>query len=163
MLTVVRFLELLALGLWLGAMVFFAFVVAPAAFSVLPTRQQAGDLVAWILPRLHLFGLVCGIAYLLGLFIEQRLLGSSLRGLALPVGVLAVVLLLTLLNHYWLGEQLAGLRAEMSAAFGSIDQTPRDHVLRARFGRLHGFSSLLLSANLLLVLGLLALTVRRLR
>jgi hypothetical protein len=57
---------------------------------------------------------------------------------------------------------MADLRAEMKAAFGGVDQTPRDHTLRVRFGRLHGYSSLLMTANLALVLGLFVLAVRRL-
>jgi uncharacterized membrane protein len=162
MLTAVRFLEVLALGLWLGGMVFFAFVVAPAAFAVLPTRQQAGDLVAWVLPRLHFLGFVCGVAYLAGLFAEQRLTGGG-RGWMVAAALTVVALLLILINHYGLGGQMAELRAQMTAVFGGVDQTPRDHALRLRFGRLHGYSSLLLSANLLLVLSLLVLTVRRFR
>jgi hypothetical protein len=163
MLTALRFLEFLSLGLWLGALVFFAFIVAPAAFAVLPTREQAGNLVAVVLPRLHLFGMACAGVYLLALFFEQRLTGGSLRTLVLPAAVVGVVVLGTLYSHYGLGGQLADLRAEMIATFGSVDQTPRDHALRLRFGRLHGFSSLLMSVNLLLVLGLLFLAVRRLR
>ncbi|MFB3127344.1 MAG: DUF4149 domain-containing protein, partial [Candidatus Acidiferrales bacterium] len=43
MLTAARIVETLALGLWLGSMVFLSFVVAPAAFAVLPSRELAGQ------------------------------------------------------------------------------------------------------------------------
>lgn len=163
MLTLLRFLQVLALSLWLGGTVFLSFFVAPAAFAVLPTRQLAGDLVGQLLPRLYLLSYACAALYLLSLLVEQRLVGGSLRGLALPVALVVAMLLLLLFNHLYLGERMAGLRVEMTATFGSIDQTPREHALRLRFNRYHGVSSLLLTADLLLLVGLLALTVRRLR
>lgn len=163
MLTAVRFLELLALSLWLGAMIFFAFIVAPAAFAVLPTRQLAGDLVGLVLARLHILGLLCAVVYLLSLLIEQRLTGGSLRAVAVPIALVAVILLLTFAGHYFLGERMTSLRSEMRAAFGSIDHTPRTHALRVRFNRYHQLSTLLMGTNLVLLLGLLGLSVRRLR
>jgi uncharacterized membrane protein len=163
MLTAARFLEFLALGLWLGGMVSLAFIVAPAAFATLPTREQAGNLVGLLLPRFYLLGTLCAAAYLIGLVLEQRVAGGSVRGLLLPVAFVAVALLIIVYSHYGLGERLAALRAEMTSTFGSVDATPRDHALRRAFGRLHGFSSILLSFQLLIVLTLLLLSVRRLR
>lgn len=124
---------------------------------------MAGQLVGSTLPRLHLLGTLCGALFLLCLVVEQRLLGTSLRAVALPIGLVAVLLLGTFYDHYFLGERLVNLRAEMKTAFGSIDQTPGDHILRVAFNRYHRVSALLLAAHMVLVLGLLALTVRRLR
>jgi uncharacterized membrane protein len=64
---VLRFLYLLALGVWVGQMAFFSFVAAPAIFGVLgPAR--AGDVVGVIFPRYYALGtgaavtaLVCGL------------------------------------------------------------------------------------------------------
>jgi len=53
--SVVRFVHLLALGLWIGAIVFFSFVVAPAVFGVLGP-ERAGDVVAVVFPRYYLLG-----------------------------------------------------------------------------------------------------------
>jgi uncharacterized membrane protein len=51
----VRFLHLLALGLWVGEIAFFSFVVAPAIFaSVGPER--AGEVVSAIFPRYYALG-----------------------------------------------------------------------------------------------------------
>ena len=41
--SILRFLMLLSLTVWLGGIIFFSFVVAPTAFSVLPTRHMAGS------------------------------------------------------------------------------------------------------------------------
>lgn len=163
MLTAARFLQTLSLGVWLGAMIFLGFVLAPAAFKVLPTRELAGQLVGLSLTRLYLLSYICAALFLLGLVVEQRLNGTGWGNLALPVACLAVMSLLTLFSHFYLGGQMAALRVEMTVAFGSIDATPKEHILRASFGRLHGVSTLAMMANMLLGLALLFLTVRRFR
>jgi hypothetical protein len=56
---VLRFVHLLAVGLWLGEIVFFSFVGAPAIFQVLE-RARAGDLTSVIFPRYYTLGLVAG-------------------------------------------------------------------------------------------------------
>src|SRR5580700_6048652 len=56
-----RYLMLLALIVWLGGLIFFAFVLAPTAFSVLPTRHLAGTLVGRSLGALHWMGIISGI------------------------------------------------------------------------------------------------------
>jgi hypothetical protein len=70
MLGLVRFLYLLALALWLGEIVFFSFVVAPAIFGVLGAAR-AGPVVAAIFPRYYAIGaaaaaVALGCAALLG-------------------------------------------------------------------------------------------------
>src|ERR1700740_764492 len=62
----------LALGLWLGALVFFGAVVAPTAFRVLTPLfaneaqvfHAAGLVVGGSLVALHWMGLLCGIVFL---------------------------------------------------------------------------------------------------
>jgi hypothetical protein len=53
---IVRFAYLLALGLWIGQVVFFSFVVAPTVFGVLGAAG-AGDVVGAIFPRYYAFGM----------------------------------------------------------------------------------------------------------
>jgi uncharacterized membrane protein len=40
-----RFLQVLALGTWIGSIFYFSAVVAPSAFAVLRTKDDAGLLV----------------------------------------------------------------------------------------------------------------------
>ena len=40
-----RYLMLLSLVAWIGGLIFFAFVLAPTAFQVLPTTHLAGNVV----------------------------------------------------------------------------------------------------------------------
>jgi uncharacterized membrane protein len=52
----VRFLYLLALAVWIGEIVFFSFIVAPAVFGTIePT--QAGRVVGAIFPRYYALGI----------------------------------------------------------------------------------------------------------
>ena len=59
-----RYLMLLTLIVWLGGLIFFAFVLAPTAFSVLPTRHLAGTVVGRTLGTLHWMGIFSGIIFL---------------------------------------------------------------------------------------------------
>ncbi|MFB6176304.1 MAG: DUF4149 domain-containing protein, partial [Halobaculum sp.] len=61
---VTRLLADLALGLWLGAMVFFSFVAAPRVFAVLDD-DDAGRVVTDIFPRYYTVGLALGVVALL--------------------------------------------------------------------------------------------------
>lgn len=49
-------------GGWFGAMLLFAFVVAPTAFRVLPGADVAGQLIGPVLRSIHLFGIGAGLA-----------------------------------------------------------------------------------------------------
>ena len=53
--TVVDTLAVSALGVWLGSIVFFSFVAAPALFSELGS-DRAGDAVNVVFPRYYVFG-----------------------------------------------------------------------------------------------------------
>jgi uncharacterized membrane protein len=61
---IVKWLYLAALIVWLGEIVFFSFVVAPAIFRTLPTAD-AGRAVGAVFPLYYRLGYVCGGALLL--------------------------------------------------------------------------------------------------
>lgn len=60
--TLIRGLAVLLAGGWFGAMILFAFVVAPTAFGSLPGAELAGQVVGPVLRAIHLFGIGAGIA-----------------------------------------------------------------------------------------------------
>ena len=62
----------LLLSAWLGASILFAAVVAPAAFTILPSRSLAGALVGRVLPVVFASGLVVA---LLALALDRADLG----------------------------------------------------------------------------------------
>jgi hypothetical protein len=68
---VVRFLTLLALGCWIGTIVFFSFVVAPTVFGLLGAAQ-AGPVVGALFPHYYALGVAGGALALAGLSILAR-------------------------------------------------------------------------------------------
>jgi len=145
MTTMFRFLEILSLGLWVGAAFFVGVLLAPGAFALLPTRQLAGDVVGMALTRLHWLAYVCGAVYFAAAF--------ALSGERTPqrtaLILVALMLALTVVSHQVVTPKLAGLRLQMTAENGSIDATPKESPLRQEFGKLHGVSS---AAELLVLL-----------
>jgi hypothetical protein len=117
---------------WLGAALFAAAVVAPAAFAVLPTRTMAGALVGGVLPTLFVAGIVIGlaVAYLAG---GLRLHASS-RKAAIAALVIAGACGVA---QFWLTPKLDRLRAEIG---GPVDALAVTDPRRVAFGLLHGYN-----------------------
>jgi hypothetical protein len=137
-----RTIEFLGLSLWLGSDVFLSFVVAPGAFRILASRDQAGAMVGYGLWCMHLIGVICGITILLARLIRTRTLGS----LAAPGALFVIVMiLLTVVSQHFVSPKMAALRVQM----GSIQGTAADSPLLAEFSRLHRASVSLESAVLL--------------
>src|SRR5262249_61688007 len=89
-----RQLTLPAVAVWLGAMGFFAFIVAPAAFGALE-RDAAGRFVSAVFPRYYGIGLALGLVAAFGLGV--RWMGGPWRGLDWTVaGLVLLMLVLTL-------------------------------------------------------------------
>ena len=157
MATIFRFVQIFSLSTWTGCILFLTLIVAPGAFATLPTREIAGAMVGMALTRLHFLGYIAGGIFLIATCIEAR----GVSALARPAAVLVIaMLLLTILSQQAITPRIASLRAQMSAAHGSIDATPTNDPLRAQFGKLHGLSTLLELVVLLLGLAALFLTVR---
>jgi Domain of unknown function (DUF4149) len=76
---------LVLLGGWVGAWLLFGLVVAPTAFRVLPSIEEAGTLVGPVLSALHLYGVVAGVL----LAALALALGRGLACTALPLAMSA--------------------------------------------------------------------------
>jgi uncharacterized membrane protein len=153
--TFLRTIEFLCLGLWLGSDVFLSFVVAPGAFRILPSRDQAGAMVGFALGRMHLLGVICGVAFLLARVARTRTFASFVAPVALCV---VLMVALTVASQVGVSPRMAMLRVQM----GSIEATAQDSPLLAEFGRLHRISVLLESGVLLAGFAAIYLTVREL-
>lgn len=93
MIGVVRFLFLLALGCWLGAIVFFSFVVAPSLFGTLDP-QTAGMAVSAIFPQYYALGMAAASLALAGALVLWRR-GAARGRWRAAAGALAVGLVAT--------------------------------------------------------------------
>ena len=153
MTTLIRFLQFFTLGTWLGSILYFGAVVAPASFTVL-TTDQAGALVGLTLGRLHLAGIVAGIVFLIATAIGGRSFSALVRPAPLLVFVMIV---LTFISQFWVTGTMEALRAQM----GSVAATPATNALRASFDRLHVISVRLEGAVLFCGLAALAFASRK--
>jgi len=151
--TVLRWLEFVALSSWLGSDIFLSFVVAPGAFAVLASRDQAGAIVGFSLTRMHWMGIICGILILLVRLLRTQRLASLFAPGALCI---LLMILLTVLSQLAVSPKMAGLRVQM----GSVQATATDSPLLAEFSRLHRVSVSLESAVLLAGFAALYLFVR---
>jgi hypothetical protein len=111
----------LVLAGWLGAWILFAFVVAPAAFRVLPTTEVAGRLVGPVLAALHLYGVGAGIA-LAALAWALARGGASLW---IPLAMAA----LCLVSHFGVTAQIEAIRPLAFGPSGSPEMAARFQLL----------------------------------
>ncbi len=156
-----RFLMLLSLVVWLGGVIFLAFILAPTAFSpgLLPTRHLAGSIVGRSLDLLHYMAIVSGIVFLIASLLYGRMAGGNARPLAARHLLIVLMLLLTVISQFAISPKLHALRAEV----GAIDNLPLDNPQRMEFNRLHVWSEKFEEAVLLLGLVALYTTAQALR
>jgi uncharacterized membrane protein len=151
--TVLRVIEFLGLSIWLGSDVFLSFVVAPGAFLLLASRDQAGAIVGYSLARMHWMGIVCGVVILLARVLRIR----SLTALVAPAALCVVLMIiLTVISQVAVSPKMAVLRVQM----GSIEATAAGNPLLAEFARLHTISVGLESGVLLAGVAALLFMVR---
>src|SRR5713226_2408107 len=151
--TFLRTIEFLSLSLWLGSDVFLSFVVAPGAFRILESRDQAGTMVGFALGRMHLVGIACGLAILLARLVRTKTFASFVAPAALCV---LLMLALTAISQYTVSPKMAALRVQM----GSIESMAAGSPLLAEFGRLHRISASLEGCLLSAAMAALYLMVR---
>ncbi len=146
------------MSLWLGSDAFLSFVVAPGAFRILASRDQAGTMVGYGLWWMHMIGVVCGIAILLARLLRTRTFAS----LATPTALCVVLMiLLTAVSQHAVSPKMAALRVQMGS-IQAFQATAADSPLLAEFSRLHRISVSLESGLLLAGFVAMYLMVREL-
>jgi len=143
-----RQLTLTAVAVWLGAMGFFAFIAAPAAFGALD-REAAGRFVSVVFPRYYGVGLALGLVACFGLGV--RWMGGAWRGLDWTVAGLVALTL------YAGAVVLPAAHAAREAARAATG----DPAAAMSFARLHRLSSIL---NVIVMLsGILVVVIETVR
>jgi hypothetical protein len=148
-----RFLMLLALIVWIGGIIFFAFVLAPTLFSVLPTTKLAGDVVNATLGKLHWMGLISGIIFLVCSLLYNWRKHFQLRPFAISHIFVVLMLAFTLISQFGITPRMRELRSSPSIMESSLG--------RAEFDSLHASSTRLEGGVLFLGIGVALLTARR--
>lgn len=145
-----RFLMLLSLVAWIGGLIFFAFVLAPTAFQVLPNTHLAGNVVGRSLGKLHWIAIVSGVVFLASSLVYSRMTSGTMHVFALRHVLIVLMLGLTLVSQFWIIPRMDTLRATV-ADFAAV---PINDPVRVQFDSLHVWSTRVEGAVLLL--GLIA-------
>lgn len=148
--TFLRFLMLLALTVWLGALIFFP-VVAQTAFTVLPSPHLAGLVVRGTLLTLHWMAFISGFVFLASSLIYNRETQGTFHALGVSHILVVAMLALTAISQFHIIPRMDTLRASV----GEIASLAADNPIRQQFDSLHAWSTRL--EGTVLVLGLIAL------
>lgn len=151
-----RFLMLLALAVWLGALIFFP-VVAQTSFTVLPSAHLSGLVVRGTLITLHNMAFISGAIFLLSSLIYNRATQGTTRALSLSHVLILVMLTLTAISQFAIIPKMDTLLVPQL----DINSLPPGDPVRVLFDSLHTWSTRLEGAVLILGLIVLYLTARR--
>jgi hypothetical protein len=147
-------IRLAILGLWLGAMAFFSFIVAPAAFAVLPLPQLAGALVSRTLGILEIIGAALG-ALLIVILVFSKERGG--RAFLFELITLTLMTISMLVSHFAVSRRLHAMRMQ----FGEISLLAAGDPARITFDRLHQYSVWLMTFDILAAIVLIVFLARR--
>jgi uncharacterized membrane protein len=142
-------LHLLLLAAWAGAMAFFAFVVAPAAFAVLPSRHLAGELVTRIVGAADAVGILAAALILLTALISRPATAWRRPSGALSLTLYGLLLLAPALSSGLISPRLLAMRQAMGRP---IEAVAESDPLRVTFNQLHQASVTLLTVALVAAL-----------
>jgi uncharacterized membrane protein len=152
--TLLRALMLLALIVWIGGIIFFAFVLAPTLFGVLPSTQMAGEVIARTLNKLHWMGLTSGVVFLICSLLYNWQRSKQLKLFTATHVPVVLMLALTAVSQFVITPRMRYLRA------GPLSMDTLS--AHAEFDRLHAWSTRCEGGVLFLGLAVVVLTARKL-
>jgi hypothetical protein len=152
--TVIKLVYLVALVVWVGQVITFSFLVAPALFAALPTAS-AGDAVGAIFPWYYGVSYVCGIILLGICGVLHRHAGRE-RWWKINAALFALMLLATCYAGLVVYPRTVELRPQIRA-----ENAPDE--ARREFGRLHAIAVGLNGVVFVCGLGAVLVTAGRLR
>lgn len=141
-----RTLQILLLGIWLGAMVFASFAVAPKAFALVGSRDVAARLVGSLLNIIYLGGIAAGLVCLV---LEYLYAKTQHRGMLKIVALtLLLALAASLCTRFFLMNQIDLVR---QSAVVSLETLAADDPTRLRFDLYHRWSVYLMAVKIVAV------------
>ncbi len=140
-------LEVLALGLWAGAMACFAFIAAPTAFRTIGSMATFSEFVGATIRGVGTLGLWCGAIALAAAFVRAR--DPNARGLAFLRGGLVVVALAA--SAYEARAVVPNMDAIAASIGGPIDSVPKTDARRIAYDEAHALSTRVYGAAFLCI------------
>ena len=120
-----KWFYLVALGVWVGSIIFFSFVIAPTIFKVLKP-EDAARLQRALFPKYYLVGVICaGVGIVcVGLLLAERSFGKW-------PGVFSLLLLAMMgATDFWLRQSvvphMAEIREQRAAALADGKEPPAE-------------------------------------
>lgn len=156
--SILRFLMFLALAVWVGGIILFI-VLAPTAFSVLPTPALAAMIVGPMLRKLHWMALGAGIIFLLCSMALAKLTKVRLPLFSAQNILIYFMLALTCISQFIVMPGMAALRKSA----GDIETLSLADPIRLHFNALHVWSTRIEGTVLLCGLVVLYLAARTCR
>ncbi len=129
MITILRFLHLLSLVVWIGGSIFLVVIGAPSIFKVLP-RESAGDVLGDIFPKYWIMGYICGGSALVTIIL------LSLKEHFYPLGKIALLVVMIALTLY-IGLVVASKAREVRLEIRTVEDSVRKETLKKEFKYLH--------------------------
>ncbi|MCI0391309.1 MAG: DUF4149 domain-containing protein [Acidobacteria bacterium] len=148
-------IRLTLLSFWLGAMSLFSFIVAPAAFAVLPERQLAGIVVSRVLGSTEIIGVALGVILLLILLFRRERKGKAYL---FELATLVLMTVSMIVSRFVVSKQLHDLRVKHGEQLATLAQSDP---VRVTFDQLHQYSVWLMGFNIIAAIVLIVLLVRR--
>jgi uncharacterized membrane protein len=153
--TLLRALRLLSIVVWVGGLIFFAFVEAPTAFEVMGTNRQFALLIDGSITALNRLGHAAGLLFLLASLLLW--LRSSSRSRQLLLAQIVLVVLMIGATLYVQHGIIPAMERDRAAAGGDIASVPASNSSRIDFDRLHALSEKFEGLALLLGLAVVVL------
>jgi uncharacterized membrane protein len=143
-----RALRLLTIVVWVGGLIFFAFVEAPTAVHVMGTDRQFALLINGSITTLNRLGHAAGLIF----FVATLLLwfrSSPLRHRLLLIQMLLILLMIAATMYVQAGI-IPAMERDRTTAGGDIAAVPTTNPARVDFDRLHALSEKVEGSALLL-------------
>jgi hypothetical protein len=138
-----RYLNVVALVLWVGGLIVAGALVAPSVFGVLQAWQAsegrvlAGQVFGEVLLRLTWLSYAMGGIMFITLTLH-RLLGARPVKYGIRVGIMSVMLTMMMVTGFYL---IPGVNAIQADVKGPVAELPDADPRRLEFNRLHGLSN----------------------
>ncbi len=155
MVSLLRFIHLLSLIVWLGGMVFFSFIVAPSVFQALPT-ETAGDVVGVIFPKYWLIG------YIFSLTTLATLIFLAYFERTFPA-IRILILVVMAATTFYTGLVVGSNAREIKSQIRVIEDGSDKAVLKAKFRTYHQRSVTLNTVVIVLGVVFTFITATRIR
>jgi len=154
--TLLRFLAIVGLGLWIGGLVALGAIGAPTLFSVLEStqgaagRELAGAAFGAIFQRFQYISI--GLGALVGVSLGFRAaIGPRPTHFKLRLWAVIGLLVIAGATAFVLAPRIDAIRRSVPVSIASL---PTDDARRATFGRLHGLANALMLVTVVVGLGL---------